>query len=257
MSIIPEPIRPEHPIARWLLLAFSMMTFGLLLLVVQFLFRELNLELFVSDPQVVARLTGDDFANMWMAGLRFDSRFVFMALEPAVILILPGLASAKLWPWTMKLLGAYCAAVYAYFFVTTVVNIHHMALYGVPVTAAAMSSFYHAPFDTIVRLWSDYPFITDFFLLLLTGLLFWGLWLRLTYVLSTWRLWHPEHRLQWIVCFACLAAFTWTIAQTPLTTSDPLTAEKAMVSSEPSLNACVLSGPMAVIYGESLFVQQP
>lgn len=44
----------------------------------------------------------------------------------------------------------------------------------------------------------------------------------------------------------------WTCAQAPLTTSDPLKAEDAIVSKYAIMNTITVSAPMAIYYDEEL-----
>ena len=249
---IPAIQEPENRLAKALVIAFSLMVFGLLIFVIGFIFRELLLEIFVTQTPLDRLIARDDYIEMWKASLRFDAKFIFLAIVPALFFSLLGILGGKIFQYSCRLTTVYVAHIFGWYYLSNVANLHFITTQGYSLGSPQWELFKEHPFEILSTLWPNYPIVTDILLGIVIGGIFVALWFRLFSVLSRWSLWQGSNITNHLIALCCFFGFLWTCAQHPVTTSSPLKAKDAIVSQYPIMNTITVGAPMAIYMDESL-----
>lgn len=242
---------PEHPFARILVLMMSMAVFALLICVLNFIFREFYIDLFITQTPLDAVVHRDEYIDIWAVGLRFDAQFAYYMMLPGVLVSLFGLLGPAFFRLCLKILGTWFTLCAIYLTVTTIANIHTLGATGMPLSAAQVDAFLSAPFSHLWAYSATYPIFFDFLITVVICGLFLGLWHRITTIFSTSGIWKNENWINWLLCLTCFFGLMWTSVQSPITTSDPLTPKHARISEIPTVNFLVMNAPMSIFYSDS------
>ncbi len=249
---IPPVQEPENRLAKGLIPAFSLMVMGLLFIALGFIFRELLLEVYVTQTPLNEIVHKDDYIEMWKTSLRFDAQFAYFAALPGLILAAVAMAGGVFFRYAIRLLVVYVAHVFSFFFFTNVANIHVIGTTGRSFTAADWDAFTAAPFAFLGEHFANYPVLMDIFLALIIGVIFVGLWYRLASVVSSWNLWKEANLVNLLIALFCFIGYMWTCAQSPYTSSSPLRAKDAIVSDYAIMNTIAVSAPMNLYWSDDL-----
>ncbi len=249
---IPPILEPENRLAKGLVLAYSLMIMGLLFFAIGFIFRELLLEIFVTQTPLDSVVHRDDYIEMWKASLRFDAKFAYLAILPGLFFAAVSIVGGAVYRYCCKLMTVFVAHVFGWFYLSNVANLHYINTTGHGFGAPEWEAFKAAPFEMLGQFWNHYPIVTDVVIGILVGVIFVALWFRLASIISRWNLWQGTQWTNLLIALMCFIGFMWTCAQAPLTTSDPLKAEDAIVSKYAIMNTITVSAPMAIYYDEEL-----
>lgn len=242
---------PEHPFARILVLLMSMAIFALLICVLNFIFREFYIDLFITQTPLDAVVHRDEYIDIWAVGLRFDAQFAYYMMLPGVLVSLFGFLGPAFFRLCLKILGTWFTLCAIYLTVTTIANIHTLGATGMPLSAAQVDAFLTAPFTHLWAYSANFPIFFDFLITVVACGLFLGLWHRITTIFSTSGIWKNENWINWLLCLTCFFGLMWTSVQSPITTSDPLTPKHARISEIPTVNFLVMNAPMSIFYSDS------
>lgn len=242
---------PEHPFARVLVLLMSEAIFALLVIVLNFVFREVYMDVFITQTSLDAVVPREQYVDMWAVGLRFDAQFAYYMMLPGVFVAIFGLLGPAFFKLCMKILGTWFTLCAFYLIVTTIANIHVLGATGLPMTAAQLSAFFDAPLSHLWAYSSDFPIFFDCLITVAVTGIFLGLWQRFTTIFSTSSLWKNENWTNWLLCLTCFFGLMWTSVQSSITTSDPLTPRHALISEYPMVNFIVMNAPMSIYYSDA------
>lgn len=242
---------PEHPFARVLVLLMSLAVFELLFCILNFVFREVYIDVFITQTALDAVVTRSQYIDIWMVGLRYDAQFAYYMMLPGVLVALFGLLGPAFFRLCLKVLGIWFTLCALYLTVTTIANIHTLGATGVPLTASDVDSFLQSPFSNLLASAENYPVFFDFLVTLVVCGLFLGLWHRFTTIFSTSAIWKKENWINWLLCLTCFFGLIWTSVQSSITTSEPLTAAQARISDIPIVNFMVMNAPMSIYCSDS------
>lgn len=242
---------PEHPFARVLVLLMSLAVFALLICVLNFVFREVYIDVFITQTPLDAVVVREQYVDIWLVGLRFDAQFAYYMMLPGVLVALFGLLGPAFFRLCLKILGTWFTVCAVYLTVTTIANIHTIGATGLPLTAAQVDAFMDSPISNLLAYSATFPIFFDFLITVVVCGLFLGLWHRFTTIFSTSGIWKNENWINWLLCLTCFFGLMWTSVQSPITTSDPLTARHAHISDIPVVNYMVMNAPMSIFYSDS------
>lgn len=238
---------PQHPFARVLVLFMSLAVFALLLCALNFVFRELYMDVFITQTELDKVVVKSEYIDVWLVGLRFDAKLAYYLMLPGIAVSLLGALGPAFFRLCLKILGVWVTLSVAWLMATTCANIHVLSATGMPLTAAQVDLFLASPFTTL----SGHPIFFDTIMTVVVTGLFLGLWHRLTTIFSTSGLWNHENWINWLICLCCFFGLVWTSAQTYITSTDPLTPAHARISKIPMVNYIVMNAPMSIHYSDS------
>lgn len=242
---------PEHPFARILVLLMSMAVFALLVCILNFVFREVYIDVFITQTPLDAIVKRHEYVDIWAVGLRFDAQFAYYMMLPGVLVCLFGFLGPAFFRLCLKILGTWFTLCAFYLTVTTIANIHTLGVTGMPLSAAQVDAFMLSPFSHLLAYGVTFPIFFDFLITVVVCGLFLGLWHRITTIFSTSTIWKNENWINWLLCLTCFFGLMWTSVQSPITTSDPLTPKHALISDIPMVNFLVMNAPMSIFYSDS------
>lgn len=242
---------PAHPFARVLVLFMSLAVFALLLCALNFVFRELYMDVFITQTELDKVVVKSEYIDVWLVGLRFDAKLAYYLMLPGIVVALLGALGPAFFRLCLKVLGVWVTVSAAWLMATTCANIHVLSATGMPINAAQVDFFMTAPFANLAAYSANYPIFFDAIMTIFVTGLFLGLWHRLTTIFSTSGLWNHENWINWLICLCCFFGLVWTSAQTYITSTDPLTPAHARISKIPMVNYIVMNAPMSIIYSDS------
>lgn len=242
---------PEHPFSRVLVLFMSLAVFALLIGVLNFIFRELYMDVFITQTALDQVVKKDEYIDIWLVGLRFDAKLAYWLMLPGIFVSLLGAMGPAFFRLCVRIISVWVALCAAWLVATTCANIHVLGATGLPLNAHQVASFMHAPFANLAAYSANYPVFFDAVITVFVTGLFLGLWHRLTTIFSTSTLWKKENMINWLICLCCFFGFVWTSAQTYITSTDPLTPDHARISDIPMVNYLVMNAPMSIHYSDA------
>ena len=104
---------PEHPFSRVLVLFMSLAVFALLIGVLNFIFRELYMDVFITQTALDQVVVKDEYIDMWLVGLRFDAKLAYWLMLPGILVSLLGAMGPAFFRLCVRIISvwvALCAA---------------------------------------------------------------------------------------------------------------------------------------------------
>ena len=249
---IPPILEPENRLAKGLVIAFSLMVMGLLFFALGFIYRELLLEIFVSQTPLNSIVHRDDYIEMWKASLRFDAKFAYLIIIPGLLFALVSMLGGGIYRYCCKLTTVYVAHMFGWFYLSNTANIHFISTTGHSFGSPEFEAFKSHPFEYIGKFWPVYPILSDILIGIVIGVIFVSLWFRMASIISRWSVWQGNQWTNLLIALMCFIGFMWTCSQTTLTSKNPLRAQEAMVSQHNIINTIVVGAPMSIYYDEQL-----
>ena len=202
---------PEHPFARVLVLFMSLAVFALLICALNFVFRELYMDVFITQTALDKVVVKDEYIDIWMVGLRYDAKLAYYLMLPGIVVSLLGALGPAFFRLCLKIIGVWVTLNAAWLMASTCANIHVLGATGLPLNAAQVDLFFNAPFANLAAYSSSYPIFFDTVMTLFVTGLFLGLWHRLTTIFSTSGLWSHVNMINWLICLCCFFGYFFII----------------------------------------------
>ena len=116
---------PEHPFARVLVLFMSLAVFALLICALNFVFRELYMDVFITQTALDKVVVKDEYIDIWMVGLRYDAKLAYYLMLPGIVVSLLGALGPAFFRLCLKIIGVWVTLSAAWLMASTCANIHH------------------------------------------------------------------------------------------------------------------------------------
>ena len=102
----------------------SLAVFALLICALNFVFRELYMDVFITQTALDKVVVKDEYIDIWMVGLRYDAKLAYYLMLPGIVVSLLGALGPAFFRLCLKIIGVWVTLSAAWLMASTCANIH-------------------------------------------------------------------------------------------------------------------------------------